>query len=297
MLLTDTEMKLVRQAVEVQSGMDQELVERCSPLVHIAAFDEAVSKAFVIVEERMRRLLKKENLTGMQMVQFGFSPEGPLTKLLADRQQEREGFQALLTGAFKLYRNPTAHTIVGYEGAEARAIISLLDLILRQIKRFSDIPQLEKLPATIEQLMQYLEAKTDAKVANRVRLFASKCIREGFLIRATATQWIPFRKHALIQRENTAQPKAHAVVLFYITGTEKEQGLWFPVNQYYSPIVGLNLNPIKKALKELGFQPWGDKTQDYYASLLVHNSQEFLDQVFQLIRKVAADFEATLNQS
>jgi len=50
MLLTNDEMQLIRQAVEAESGLDQELAARCSPLIHIAAFDEAVRQAFISSE-------------------------------------------------------------------------------------------------------------------------------------------------------------------------------------------------------------------------------------------------------
>lgn len=83
MFLTNSEMSLIRGAVEAQSGLDPELVERCSNLIHIQAFDEAVRNAFVLLEERMRQILKRENATGFQMAQYAFSPNGPFTKLLA----------------------------------------------------------------------------------------------------------------------------------------------------------------------------------------------------------------------
>lgn len=293
MLLTNNEMQLVRQAVETQSGLDGELVARCSPLVHIAAFDEAVRQAFVVLEERLRQILKKDRATGMQMINYAFSSDGPFTKLLADNQTEREGFHDLLSGAFKLYRNPTAHTIVGYEGAEARAIISLIDLALKRLARLSSIPQIESLPSNLEKVLNQIEKSTNTKIANRIRIFAGMCIKEGLAVRLTAKEWISFRKQAMIQYKDADSPKPHAVTIFYLYGNEKEQAIWFPVNQYYTTVVGFDVEPIKKELKQLGFLTKG-ASQNHYLQLTNHTDQELVDRIFNLIRKVAGAFEATL---
>lgn len=293
MLLTNDEMQLVRQAVEVQAGLDSELVTRCGPLVHIAAFDDAVRQAFVVLEERLRRVLKRERATGMQMVAYAFSNDGPFTKLLADTPAEREGFHDLLSGAFKLYRNPTAHTIVGYDGAEARAIINLIDLLLKRVDRLAASQVGVPLPANLEQMLKLIEASQDSRVASRVRIFAGKSLKAGLTIRTSARDWLPFRKHARVQVHGTGEPKPHLVTVYYIVGTDKAQGLWFPVNQYYRNVVGLDIEPIKKELKRLGFQSSG-KSQDFYADLRTQHDQAFLDEVLALVCHVAKQFEGTL---
>jgi uncharacterized protein (TIGR02391 family) len=170
-LLTNDELQLVRETVETQSGMDADIVERCSRLIHINAFDEAVQQAFVVLEERLRRVLRMQGGTGMQMVNAAFSTNGLFTKLLSDNPNEKEGFQGLLTAAFKLYRNPSMHTIVGYSSADARAVVGLVDLILRRIERLAALPQPGSFPANVEQTLVLVQNNTNQQVANYVRLF------------------------------------------------------------------------------------------------------------------------------
>lgn len=293
MLLTNDELHLVRQAIETQAGLDGELILRCGPLIHIDAFDEAVRQAFVLLEERLRKMLNKDRATGGQLIQFAFSPDGPLTKLLMDNPTERDGLHDLLTGAFKLYRNPAAHTIVGYERAEARAIISLVDLLLKRLDRLAVIPQPGVLPENIERVMPLIDKTNGGKVAHRVRVFVGRCLKEGLDTRPVAKQWLPFRKHALMKYAHWDSPKPHALTVFYIYTSEKDQGLWFPINQYYKLVVGLDTERITVRLKELEFKQSG-KTQDYMVSFSKQNSQAFFDAVFDLVKQTTKDLESTL---
>lgn len=294
MLLTNDELQLVREAVEVQGGINRDLIQRCARLIHINAFDEAVQQAFVILEERLRRLLKKERATGIQMVQFAFSSEGPFSKLLAGNQPEREGLEHLMSAAFKLYRNPAAHSIVGYSAAEARAIISLVDLILKQIDRLSLLPQPDALPANIEQTLQLVEQEIGGKATDQIRVLLKKCTNEGLAISTSAKKWIPFRRQALILRNGWEKPKPHSLTVFYLYSNESDQGLWFPVNQYYKNVVGLNLDEIVKRLRGMGFQFFGT-AQDFYLSLNTVRDKPFYDKLFETIRQTVKEIDTTLS--
>ena len=293
MLLTNDELQLVRQTVELQSGIDSDLVKRCSRLIHINAFDEAVQQAFVLLEERMRRLLKKERATGIQMVQYAFSADGPFTKMLADNQAEREGFEHLLTGAFKLYRNPTAHTIVGYSGADARSIIGLVDLILKRLDRLAALPQPASLPPNVERTLLRVEKGPGAKSVSQVRLFLGRCSNEGLDINTSATKWIPFRRRTLIKRDGWEQPKPHPLTVFYLYNNDNDQGVWFPVNQYYKNVIGIDRDDIIKRLRGMGFQPFGS-VQDLYISFKTVRDKEYYDQLFVFVQQIRKELDATL---
>jgi hypothetical protein len=75
------------------------------------------------IRQALRKILNKQGATGFQMAQYAFSANGPFTKLLSHNQLEYEGTRDLFFGAFRLYRNPSAHSIVGYSAGEARGII------------------------------------------------------------------------------------------------------------------------------------------------------------------------------
>ena len=134
MILTDKEMQQVRQSIEAQAGLDEELLRRCDHLLHVGAVDEAVRSAFVLLEERLRKVAGREDMTGTQLANFAFSAkDGPLAKHLGRTQSEREGLRELYSGAFKLFRNPAAHGAVGYNASDGKAIIGLVNLGFYQI--------------------------------------------------------------------------------------------------------------------------------------------------------------------
>ncbi len=64
MILTQDEMEQVREAIEEQAHLDEELAHRCRHLLHVGASDEAVRASFVLLEERLRVVLNEEGLTG-----------------------------------------------------------------------------------------------------------------------------------------------------------------------------------------------------------------------------------------
>jgi hypothetical protein len=293
MFLTNDEMKFLRDSIELQAGFDVELIKACSNLVHIQAFDEAVRAAFVILEEKMRNILNKPGATGFQMAQYAFSTNGPFTKLLSHNLLEYEGTRDLFFGAFRLYRNPSAHTSVGYTAGEARSILSLVNLLLIKLNELGLIPQPGTFSENIEKVLQDLELQVGVPTITRVRVFLKQCEKLNMHYRLDAKQWIPFRKHALVQGANGKPPKVQQVTVFYLSASHKEHGLWFPVNQYYTQIIGINKQKILSALWELGFKPIG-QTQDAFIGLKNHNSQVFFENLYKIVTEISLDFEATV---
>ncbi len=118
------------------------------------AFDEAVRSAFVLLEERLRECVDGQGMTGVQLANYAFNPtDGPLAKHLGRTRSEREGLRELYSGAFKLFRNPTAHSTVGYDAADGKAIIGLVNLLLRILKRAEDLPSPELFPENLEGML------------------------------------------------------------------------------------------------------------------------------------------------
>lgn len=295
MFLTNDEMQILRDSVEAQAGYDAELIKTCSHLIYIKAFDEAVRNAFVLLEDRLRKVLNKRGATGFQMAQYAFSSTGPFTKLLSHDQLEYEGTKDLFFGAFRLYRNPSAHNIVGYNAGEARSIIGLVNLLLTRINLLSSMPQPGTFSGNIEQALSLLEKKVGETTVTRIRIFLSQCEKLNMHPSPTAKVWIPFRKHALVQSKSSKEPSPQKITVFYLSNGTKEQGIWFPINQYWSTIVGIDRKKVLSHLKELGFQPMG-KAQDPYVSLDTHNSQTFLENLYKITELISQDFDKALNQ-
>ena len=106
MILTDNEIRHIQGAIDAHAGLDEELLRRCGHLIHLGAFDEAVRSAFVLLEERLREATKQEGMTGTNLANYAFKSDGPLAKLLATSESERQGLRELYSGAFRLYSLP-----------------------------------------------------------------------------------------------------------------------------------------------------------------------------------------------
>jgi len=295
MILTDKEMQQVRQSIEAQAGSDEELVRRCGPLIHMGKFDEAVRSAFVLLEERLRKAVDKEGMTGTQLANYAFNPtKGPLAKHLGHNQAEREGLRELFSGAFRLFRNPTAHGVVGYSAPEGKAIIGLVDLMLKMLQRAEELPPPGLFPENVEVALVRVEEAIGPGAASRLRTFLGKCLKELGLKPATAKQWIPFKRYALYKLDQWEKPRSHPITVFYLRATDPEYRLQFST-YHYVRVVGFNADWLIKELTGLGFQLVG-KNQEPRIDLRIHNDQSFFDTLFELVKRTADELEQTLRQ-
>jgi uncharacterized protein (TIGR02391 family) len=294
MILTDTEIREIWQSVEASSGLDNELLRRCGHLLRIGAFDEAVRNAFVLLEERLRKAINQEGMTGTSLANFAFKADGPLAKQLSHSASEREGLRELYSGAFKLFRNPTAHGVVGYDSVEGKSIIGLVNLLLKILARASELPPPNFFPVNLENVLADIERSAGASVAGRLRMFTGKCINIGVEAKASNKQWIAFQRQALKGNDDRKKQKPGMVIVFYIYSDEKTKGIWFPINQYYGGVVGLDTELFEKELRGLGFKQKG-RYNDYSMDLQLHNSKEFFDRLFDVVSRIAKDFEESLS--
>ena len=295
MILTDTETQDLRRFTESQSRMGEESLRRTGHLLHLGAFDEAVRSAFVLLEERLREATGKEGMTGTRLADYAFNASsGPLSKHLGRRQSEREGLRELYSGAFKLFRNPTAHGAVRYDAAEGKALVSLVNLLLSILKRVEDLPAPEMIPENVEAILAAVEQEIGPGGASRLLLFIGKCIKAGILPYENSKQWIPFRRYALRLRDGWDEARAYHVAMFYLAQTASGHVLLFPITPYYSEVVGFNVTALTEELLELGFN-LHDSRQGPQVDLKVKNDQRFFDDLFDLVQRTSDQLEATLH--
>jgi uncharacterized protein (TIGR02391 family) len=290
MIPTDDDMKAIREAIEATAGMDGELQQTCGPLIRIGAFDDAVLKAFVVLEDRLRKAAGKEGLTGVPLASYAFSPACWLSQSLAHTPAEQDGLRELYSGAFKLFRNPSAHGVVHYHSSEGKGIIALVNLLLTILSRAGSPPL--PLPENVKETLVEAQKLLDAGTASRLRTFVEKCMSDGLIPQSSGKQWIPFRRHALIQYSHWTEAKPYHLPVFYLIRA-KDIGLWFPVNQYYANVRGLDLSSVQQGLKDLGFTATG-KNQDYYLALSPGQEQAFFDRLLKFLTALSGDLQATL---
>lgn len=296
MILTDEQMREVRQSIEAQAGLDAELMRRCGDLIHMGKFDEAIRSAFVLLEERLRKITNKGGMTGTQLANYAFgSRNDSLAKYLAYTPSEQEGLRELYAGAFKLFRNPTAHGVVGYDAAEGKAIIGLVNLMLKLLKRVEELPPSGLLPDNVEAALSEVEETVGPGAASRLRMFLGKCVRAG--IQPTNDKgWIPFRSPALVKYDRWDRPKPHRIPVFHLYPGKSGRGIAFGVQRYHSKVVGFDVSSLTEQLLALEFQIAGTR-KDLRVSLRFHNDQEFFDALFDLVAQTAEELAETLEET
>ncbi|MBX3054968.1 MAG: TIGR02391 family protein [Anaerolineae bacterium] len=288
MILNNNDLQQIRQILERQSGLDAELLARCSDLLHLGKYDQAVHSAFILLEERLRHIVHKDGLTGVVMVQNVFGQKGTLTHVLALSDWEREQYKNLYEAAFRLFRNPSAHTVTNYDASTGKAIMGLVNLLLLLLGDPTQWPPSTTFPESIEKAISLTEQMVNLAAAQRLRLFLSHCYQNGLEPRSSkSTYWIPFKRETLQRMEQWDEARFHPLTLFYLYADEKKPGLYVPINQYYTRVVGLDIEPLGNTLKQVGFYTHG-KYRDYQASFVEQNSQVFFEDFLAWLKNVVA---------
>ena len=249
----------------------------------------------MLLEESLRKAIHEDGLTGSALANRAFNPDsGVLSKHLGRNQAEREGLRELYSGAFMLFRNPTAHGLVGYAPAEGKAIIGLVDLLLRMVKGAEEIPPPDTFPEYLETALSKVEPALGPAATGRLRVFVGNSIKKLGLTPVSAKQWIPFRRYCLYQNPSWPAPKPHPIAVYYLVVDDTQRALvvWL---EYYAKAVGFDLAALSEGLAKLGFVPHGRK-QYPRVDLTRHNDQAFFDAFYNLLARTVDQIDETLRQ-
>ncbi len=291
MLMTDEELHQLREDLESRGAYDDELLMRCASLVHVGAFDEAIRSAFVLLEERLRAAVDREDMTGTKLANYAFSESGPLGKLITQSPSEREGLREIFSGSFKLFRNPTADGVVEYSAAEGQAILGLVDLMLGILKRAGEAPPQGLLPANVEGRLAKAEGSIGAGGAQRLGVFLAKCVQMGLVPSSSPKFWIPFKRYAFVKYGHWDEPKRYRIPVFYVDS----KTLQVPLSNYYGIVVDIDFRESVQKLKDLGFRPQG-KNREPTINLATHNSAAFFEALLDIVEEISELFEESLLQ-
>lgn len=295
MILSDREMQVVKESIEAQAGLDEELMRLCGPLVHMEKCDEALRSAFVLLEKRLRAAVKNDTMTGTQLANHAFSPkDGPLAKQLGRTQEEREGLRELFAGAFKLFRNPTAHGAAAYSAAEGKALLGLVHLMLGIVGRANELPSPQVLPENVKSALLRAEEIIGPSPASRLRVFLGKCMTAaGLRTTMSARNWLPFRRHALYKPPRWDRPRPHGIPVFYLVAPGPRIALHFSTSAYSQHVPGFRVEQLLDELQDLGSHPVG-RLQEPRIDLQLHNDQAFFDAMLDVVLRVVRELEETL---
>ena len=122
------------------NGFDQELKQRCLPVLGAGAsdpmlWDSAVRTAGVILEERLRDIgsISDPNRTGRDLVNDVFGKSGSLASKF-NVPSEREGYRDLYAGIVGAFRNPIAHRLIDPSPEDGGAFIVFVNLLLKKLE-------------------------------------------------------------------------------------------------------------------------------------------------------------------
>ncbi|HZQ06114.1 MAG TPA: TIGR02391 family protein [Anaerolineae bacterium] len=172
MLILPEDVKQLTLYFQRSANLDEELASRCLEPLEDGRYDDAVRLAFLVLEKRLREVTGLERGTGADLANRAFNNDSDLVKRLGLDSDPgmTSGLRQLYAGAFSVFRNPAAHRIdISYTPAQTREIISLVNLLLRQLN-VVDSPEIplkrlfsnRKIPLTIQ--AWYRELITDLVV-------------------------------------------------------------------------------------------------------------------------------------
>ncbi len=275
MLITNVQADELLSKLSDLSGLDQELIERCSLLIRSERYDEAVSRAFVVLEERLRELLAVSGGSGVDLSQKAFSPnKGQLVSRLYLPPAEAEGIRDLFVGAFRAYRNRAAHTVAGYTLVEARAIIHLVNLLLLTLQKVSDVST-QHIPPKITHVLGLSATK-------RLDSFLNSLPDIG-LNKGKGKGSIPYWATFEYDYPSWEKPRPYQVSVLYLGSSAGKPMLMFH-SAGLSRVVGLDIGQLEAELLQAGCIRVVAKTTPIRLPLAEHNDQATFDRLYTILQ-------------
>jgi uncharacterized protein (TIGR02391 family) len=277
MLITGRQVDELLAKLSDLSGLDEELVKTCGLLIRSERYDEAVSRAFVVLEERLRELLGLRGGTGADLSQKAFAPKtGQLAGRLYLSPAEVEGIRDLFVGAFKAFRNRAAHTMAGYSLDEARAIVHLVNLLLLILE---DVRQarVQRIPERIAQLLG-----TTAR--ERLQMFLQSL--EDIGIGGGQGKYLtPYRATLKCLQPSWKEPRPHHVSVLYLSVVTDGPIVTFN-SAGLSRVVGLDIVQLEGKLIQAGCRRTAAKDTPIRLFLNEHNDQGTFDRLYEILQEL-----------
>ena len=274
MLITSRQVDELLIALGDLSGLDRELLERCGPLILSERYDEAVGRAFVVLEERFRALMNLQGGSGVHLVQKLFSAKDTyLTDRLRLPEDELKGLRDIFTGSFTAFRNRAAHTLAGYKRDEARAIIHLVNMLLLIVEQIRRAPDLQVEPDIADAL--------SPAAAGRLQHFLTR-LQEIGVSRKEGDASDAYKVTLICHYPSWERPRPHEVIAFYLQ-KEGNPSLRFRIDML-SKVKGYDIDTLKDTLVEIGCKRSARKTTPLELLVTERTDQATFDRLYEAIR-------------
>ena len=272
MLITSDQVDELLSTLADLSGLDEELVDRCGFLFRTERYDEAVGRAFVVLEERLRKMMGVQKASGGQLVdKLFFAKDSSYRDRLRLPEAEVRGLRDIFAGSFAAFRNRAAHTVAGYSQDEARGIIQLVNLLLLVLEQIEQAPK------------QLVPEKTTATLGpaatQRLNAFLSS-LREIGIRPEKGKASTPYRARLRYHPPTWEEPKLHSVTVFYLT-SGKSPKLAFNTGSL-EHVPGLDVKELTERLLQAGCS----RTSALKSVPLIleeRNDQATLDRLYEIL--------------
>jgi uncharacterized protein (TIGR02391 family) len=276
MLVTNTQVDELLDVLSDLSGLDAELAEGCGLLIRSERYDEAVSRAFVVLEERLREVLKVRGGAGRRLVQRLFSSkDAQYTERLCLPRNEVEGLGNLFDGAFAAFRNRAAHTKVGYTSDEARGIVHLVNLLLLIVEQMKKAPPPRVMPEVAQSL--------GPAATERLHQFLGRLQALGVGM-GQGKASVPYRATLVYQSEGWEEPRAHPVAIFYLAAARGGRPVLAFNTSYLGKVPGLDRSQLERDLLDAGCLRVGAGLRPIQLYLDEHNDQAVFGRIYEIVR-------------
>lgn len=299
MFLTEKDLRKVQEAIEAGAGLDAELAQQCGRLIKMGAGEDAVRRAFVILENRLRKAVERDlphdrdHPAGVALANFAFAPAGPLTRRIGADAGVSDGLRELFSGAFKALRNPAAHGPVSLSTADAKATVGFVNLLLGVLERVPRQGPVVVLPNNVMNCLKNMQADLGQDATGKLLGFLEAAVQAGLNPKEKPVASIPFRVQGLMKYPNWSTAKSRPLPVFYLRSRE-HKGLGFPVRRFYSLVQGLDTSEFERKLKSLGFQAKG-KDQDLFIDLVIHKDQVPYTELLEALKAITHEINKTLD--
>jgi uncharacterized protein (TIGR02391 family) len=275
MLITSRQTDELLLTLSELSGLDPTLAETCGSLIAAQRYDEAVSRAFVLLEEELRDTLDVAGGAGVHLSEKAFAPDGgDLVDRLMRPRSEVDGIRNLFVGAFKAYRNRAAHTLADYTLDEARAIIHLVNLLLLVLQQVRAVPT--------HPIRQDVAELLEPGALRRLRSFLGSLsdigVRKGEGKTAT-----PYRATMEYHRPSREAPSPYKVTIFYLMTIRGTPMLAFR-SASLARVAGLDLDSLEQRLMEAGCVRVGVKTTPIRLYLDRHSDEKTFNRLYGILQ-------------
>ncbi len=299
MILFPEDIQAINDLLGQRADLDRELLETCQEHIQNGQYADAVFKAFLVLETRIRQRsgirTKTRGAADLIGQALASTPEGtpgkvgPLTRKLDLDHGQAVNLANLLRAAFAVFRNPEGHggvePLVYYGSAECQAVLGFVNLMLGVLDRQADAP--------LDRALKQLRRTIGAGATQRLSDFLDRVLALNVSLVERKTM-LSFRAPAWRATSEDTPPSARLTNLFSLHHEDEDPYLHFPLFYQWRPIVGFDAEAYAARLVAGDCERWPGGV-DPWLDLSKHNSTATFNWLYGIVQDISAAMRTTVD--